>query len=81
MSKVIEYPQEYLIELSGISPYFIGRIVIHQNDQFFNVDIDIVQSESGKIINHVKSLYNEPDARDALDSSVQHLKNYLDSKK
>jgi hypothetical protein len=73
-----EFPQEHLIELSGISPFLVGRIQIFKQYNLFNVEIDIIQVESGKIHNHVKSLYNQDDARDALDSSVQVLKNYLD---
>ena len=76
-----DFPQEHLIELSGLSPYLVGRIVIIENGQYYNVEIDIVQNESGKIYNHVRSLFNEPDAREALDLSVQYLKDFLDSKK
>ena len=75
------YPQEHLIELSGLSPYLVGRIVIMESGNFYNVEIDIVQSESGKIHSHVRTIYNEPDSREALDLSVQYLKNFLDAKK
>ncbi len=75
------YPQEHLIELSGLSPYLVGRIVIMEMDSVYNVEIDIIQNESGKIYNHVRSIFNEPDPREALDLSVQYLKDYLDLKK
>lgn len=73
-----DFPQEHFIELSGMSSFLVGRIQIFRQYNLFNTEIDIIQIESGKIHNHVKSLYNQDDARDALDSSVQVLKNYLD---
>lgn len=75
-----QYPIEHLIELKGLSPFLVGRITIFEIQSGFNVEIDIVQQESGKIHNHVKSLYGEPEAREALDLAVQHLKNYLDQR-
>lgn len=75
-----DFPQEHYIELTGLSPHFVGRIVIFKQEELFNVEIDIVQNESGKIYNHVKSLYQQPEPREALDTAVQHLKNYLQSK-
>jgi hypothetical protein len=71
------FPQEHLIELHGLSPEFVGRIVIYQQSKCFNVEIDIVQSETGKIYTHVKSLYDGDDARELLDLSVHHLKKFL----
>lgn len=75
---MIDYPQEHYIELQGLSPHFVGRVVIFQHGQLYNVEIDIVQSETGKIYNHVKSLFGETDARDALDSAVHYLKQHFD---
>ena len=75
-----EFPQEHLVELKGLSPYLVGRITIFRHEQFFNVEIDIIQNESGKIYNHVRSMYNQPEAREALDLAVQYLKDFLDSK-
>ncbi len=80
-----EFPQEHYIELTGLSPFLVGRITIYEQllGRFanFNVEIDIVQNETGKIYNHVRSLYNQPEAREALDLAVQYLKEYLESKK
>ena len=77
-----EYPQEHLIELLGLSPSFVGRITLYkQNNGNIDAEIDIVQSESGKIYSHVRSLYNHSDARDLLDLCVHYLKLFLDSKK
>lgn len=74
------FPQEHMIELNGLSPFLMGRITIFKHDTNYNVEIDIIQSESGKIYNHVRSLYGQPEVREALDLSVQYLKDYLDSK-
>ncbi len=76
-----EFPQEHLIELSGLSPFLVGRIVIFEQATLFNVEIDLVQKETGKIFNHVKSMFNCDDPREALDLAVQYLKDFLDSKK
>lgn len=75
------FPQEHFIRLKGLDPHFTGRITLYRGMNGFDIEIDIVQSESGKIYNHVKSLYNQEDPRDALDSAVQYLKDYLVSKK
>lgn len=72
--------KEYYVELNGLSPHFVGRITLYPHGSNFNVEIDIVQSETGKIYNHVKSLHNQSDSRDAVDLAVYHLKKYLDSK-
>jgi hypothetical protein len=77
-----EYPQEHLIELLGLSPSFVGRITLfRQTNGNIDAEIDIVQTESGKIYSHVRSLYNHTDARDLLDLCVHYLKKFLDSKK
>lgn len=74
------FPQEYFIEIGKLSPFLVGRIQIFEHGINYNVEIDIIQKESGKIHNHVRSLYNQDDAREALDLSVQYLKDFLDSK-
>jgi hypothetical protein len=75
-----EKVEEHLIELKGLSPFLIGRVCIMQHGDLFNVEVDIIQSESGKIFNHVKILYNESDKRDALNLGVHHLQQFLNSK-
>lgn len=77
-----EFPQEHLIELVGLSPDFVGRIVLYRvNDLNYDAEIDIVQSETGKIYAHVKSIHNQTDPRDLLDISVHHLKKFVEPKK
>ena len=75
-----QYPIEHMIELKGLSPFLVGRITIFKQESGFNVEIDIIQNESGKIYNHVRSLYGEAEPREALDLAVQYLKNFLDNK-
>ncbi len=72
-----EFPQEHYIELRGLSPAFVGRIALYKQGRVFQAEIDIVQSETGKIYSHVKSVYNNDDARDLLDLSVHYLKKFL----
>lgn len=81
MNKTYEFPQEHFVELKALSPYFVGRITVYQEGTGFNLDVDIIQAESGKIYNHVDRLYGEDELQDALASAVQLMKNYLDSKK
>lgn len=76
-----EFPQEHLIELSGLSPAFVGRIMLFKQGEMINAEIDIVQAESGKIYSHVKSLYNHDEARELLDLCVHYLKEFLDARK
>lgn len=75
------FPLEHFVELSALSPHLIGRIVVFKDLKKLNIEIDIVQTESGKIYKHVKSIYGEEDLQDALASSIQILKNFLISKK
>ena len=73
-------PQEFFVQIKGLEDHLKGRITLYQGIKGFDLEIDIVQSESGKIYNHVKSMYNHEDPRDAIDMAVQHLKDYLVSK-
>lgn len=72
--------EEHLIELKGLSPHLVGRISLTQSGDCFNVEVDIIQTESGKIFNHVTILYNEPDRKEALNLGVHHLQKFLNSK-
>jgi hypothetical protein len=72
--------EEHLIELKGLSPFLVGRVCITQSEDLFNVEVDIIQAESGKIFNHVKILYNEPDKKEALNLGVHYLQKFLNSK-
>jgi hypothetical protein len=80
--------EEHLIELKGLSPFLIGRLTLSESSPIadsqglttFNVEVDIIQSESGKIFNHIIILYNEPDKRDAINLGVHYLQKFLDSK-
>jgi glutathionyl-hydroquinone reductase len=76
-----EFPQDFYVELTGLSPDYVGRITIYQNGSKYNLEIDIVQNESGKIYTHVDSLYDRSDARDSVDFSMHILKKFLDSKR
>lgn len=80
MDKLTSFPCEFFIELEGISPFLVGRIVISQHGSTFNAEIDIVQNESGKIYNHVNIIYGESDPRETLDLAVHSLKRYLQNK-
>ena len=71
------FPQEFFVRLHGLDEHLKGRITLYQGVHGFDLEIDIVQKESGKIYNHVKSMYNESDAREAIDMAVQYLKDYL----
>lgn len=74
------FPQEHLVELKGLTPFLVGRIVITQASLGFDVEVDIIQTESGKIYNHVAMIYGETDPREALDLGLHHLKSYLQKK-
>lgn len=71
------YPQEHLVELGGLSPHLVGRICVYKEGSKLNLEIDIIQSESGKIFKHVKSLYGQDDLQDALASALQIFKFFL----
>lgn len=75
--KTVEYPKDYFVEFGG-DDFLMGRITIFEISNKYNVDIDIVQKESGKIFKHVHSLYDQDDHREAIDLSVYHLKKFLD---
>lgn len=75
-----EFPQEHFIELRGLSPDFVGRISILKLGSKFQTEIDIVQTETGKIYSHVKSIYDGDDPRDMLDLGVHYLKQFLTRK-
>ena len=78
MAKLINYPKEYFIELkendfleirldinllSGANPYY--------------VEINIVQKESGKIYQHLKTLYGYNSENEALRQANQFIANSI----
>lgn len=71
------FPQEHIIEMKGISPFLVGRIVVTRGTKGFDAEIDIIQSESGKIYNHVGIIYGEFDSREAFNLGVHQLKQFL----
>lgn len=71
------FPEEHIIELKGISPFLVGRIVITQGDKGYDAEIDIIQTESGKIYNHVEIIYGEIDSREAFNLGLYKLKQFL----
>jgi len=76
-----EFPSEHFIELQGLSPYLVGRLIIQQTDIGFDTEIDIVLNESGKIYKHITVLYGSSDFREALDLGYHSLKKHLNSLK
>lgn len=81
MQRDKEFPQEYRIELLGLSPFLEGRVTIEQQQvECYSVEVNIVQTESGKIYNHVIIVYEQDDPREALNLGVHHLKKYLERK-
>jgi len=74
------FPKELIIELKGLSPELVGRIVVFRNGKLFDVEVDIVQSESGKIYNHIAIIYKQDDSRDAISAGLSHMQSYLNKK-
>lgn len=77
MTNLELFPQEYFIKLQGVADFLTGRIVINESLGKYTAEVDIIQTESGKIHNHVTILYDQADAREALDLGVYHLKKFL----
>jgi hypothetical protein len=75
------FPQEHLVELKGLSPFLVGRIVISEGASGFDAEVDIIQSQSGKIYNHVGMIFSEIDPKEALDLGLHQLKQFLLKKK
>lgn len=75
------YPKTYYVTIENLKPYYQGRITISKLGSFYNAEIDLVQTETGKIFEHVADLYQLEDEREALDSSMYKLQNYLRSSK
>ena len=76
-----EFPQDFLIELKGLSPDFVGRITVHRHDESFMAEVDIVQNESGKIYARVKDQYEGDDARELVDLGVHYLRKYMEERR
>lgn len=75
-----EFPQSFYVKIDGLYPDYEGRIEVYQDGNSYNIEIDIVQNESGKIYTHVKSLYGIADVRDGVDFSMDLLNKFLQSK-
>ena len=73
--------QEHFIELLGLSPDYVGRIILNRLSENYYVELDIVHSESGKIYQHIESLWDQTNPEDALAFAVHRFKKFLDSKR
>ncbi|OUR99936.1 hypothetical protein A9Q84_02590 [Halobacteriovorax marinus] len=71
-----EFPKDYFITIEGDS-FREGRISVNKLNQEYVAEIDIVQIESRKIWQHVKTIYGRSTARDALEDGSYTLGKYL----
>jgi hypothetical protein len=78
-----EYPIDYFVPLTG-DEFLLGRITVNKlmlaKGQAFNVEIDLVQSESRKIWRHIQNLYQIPDEQEALELAMQKLSEFVRNK-
>lgn len=82
VEKLIEESFEKYIELKGLSPDLIGRLQVTpkatpKKKSLYDVEIDIILSESGKIYKHVAILYDIEGAQEALSLGIFRLKKFL----
>lgn len=75
MSSAKEFPQEYFLAFSP-EDYREGRITVHQGEQTYWVEIDIVQKESRKIVTALDRMYGLLDPDEAVDLAVQKLSSF-----
>ncbi len=75
-----EYPKEHLLDLEN-NPYYVGRLTLVKLKKDFSVDIDIVFKDGHKIFYHVETLFNFPEEREALESGIQKLSEFVRGKK
>ena len=78
MSKT--YPYDYFVQLEG-DPYHMGRITVTKTQDYFNAEINLVNSESQKIFSHVSMIFQELDEEELLQKSIQRLSEYLEKLK
>ena len=79
-----EYPQDYFVKIEN-DPHRIGRITINRQEKgpssqhplIYNIEIDIVGTESKKIWYHVDRLFNFEDKNEGIDAAVQRLAQFL----
>ena len=71
-----EYPKDFFVRLEN-DEYREGRISVNKLNSEFMAEIDIVQKESRKIWQHVKSIYSCPTEHDALEDASYLLGKYL----
>lgn len=75
------YPKTHYVTIENLKPYYQGRITISKLGSLFNSEIDVVQTETGKIYVHVANLFSVEDEREAIDLSLFKLQTYLRSTK
>lgn len=67
------FPVEKYVEFTN-DPFFLGRIVVHKVKDSFHVEVDVVQTESHKIYQHIGRLYGLDDFEDALEMGYRELR-------
>lgn len=76
-----DFSKDYIIELVGLSPKVVGRVTIYKSPPYYNLEIDLIQADSGKIFKHVRSMYGELDHGDALNLAMHYLRDFFKHKK
>jgi hypothetical protein len=71
-----EYPKDFFVLIEN-DDFREARISINKLNSEFMAEIDIVQKESRKIWQHVKSIYSCPTERDAIEDASFILGKYL----
>lgn len=75
------YPKTHYVTIENLKPYYQGRITISKLGNKYNSQIDLVQTETGKIFEHIADIYAIEDHREALDLSMYKLQLYLKKSK
>lgn len=75
-----EYPKDFIVELKGLSPQIVGRIIITFDGTCYDSETDIVFSENGKIYTHISIRRAQEDEKEAFDNGLYDLKMYMRKK-
>lgn len=71
-----QFPKEFLLKIDG-EDHRVGKLTLNKHHDGFSIDIDIVLKENQRIWHHVDSIYGIYEEREAIETGVFKLGQFL----
>lgn len=76
MMSIDKEPKTFFVQIDGY-PQYLGRVIVSAHHSGLSAEIDLLLSETKKIIRHITVLHQLYDLEEALAESMQTLREKL----